>query len=620
MCGCSSASGQNKCRGSPDLPSTSPPTIDASQPTTQSVNPYTIHNAHSPAKVPCHHLCFARFFSGAVLAAFFWGCAGQVPPGGGPVDTIPPRIIRTMPDTNSVRVSVHSITLGFSEYVNRRSVEESIFISPYVGELEFEWDGKEVTARFSEPLKENTTYVVNVGTDVTDMQAGNRMAAGYTLAFSTGDSIDRGFVSGRVFDEKPEGVMVFAYRLNGIRPDTLDPSHTRPDYITQTGRNGVFALSHLSLGAYRVIAVRDEYRDLTYQRQLDQYGVTTGDILLRPGRPGIADVWFRLAKEDTSRPFLAGVRARDRYRIGIRFSEPIDSASFARASVRVVDTLNGTSVPVALLYQERLQPAQAGILLAAPLDSPATYRVRVRGVADMSGNLIDSAAPGDLLAGVLVPDTLRPHIGLRDLRDSARAVVIEPTLELLFTDPVAQAPLGKGVRLLDSVRAQVDCRLVWTGPASIALVPRRPLFSRAWYALTVTMDSLRSLRGLGYRDSTYRLRFQTMDLRATGVLAGSVEDTTGKEGKGRVFVTAASVDLNPPRSVTLVLDRPGSFTFPILPEGKYGISGFRDADSSGNYSPGLPFPFVPSERFAVYPDTIRVRARWTVEGAILRFK
>lgn len=584
------------------------------------MNPYTIHNAGSSRKVPPRSRCTGLVWPGLLLAALLWGCAGQVPPGGGPVDTVPPRVIRTMPDTNSVRVSVNSVTLEFSEYVSRRSVEESIFISPYVGELEFAWDGTEVTAKFSEPLKENTTYVVNVGTDVTDLRAGNRMAEGYSLAFSTGDSIDRGSVAGRVFDEKPEGVMVFAYRLNGIRPDTLDPSHTRPDYITQSGRNGVFALSHLSLGAYRIIAVRDEYRDLTYQRQLDQYGVTTGDLVLGPEHPGVADVWFRLAREDTSRPFLAGVRARDRYRIGIRFSEPIDSASLERASVQVVDTLNERPLPVVLFSQDRLQPAQAGILLAAPLDSPATYRVRVRGVADRAGNRIDSAAPGDLLEGVAAQDTIRPRISVRDMRDSVRNVAIEPVVEILLSDPVEQSPLAKGVRLIDSARATVDSRLLWTGHASLALLPRRPLMSRAWYAVVVTMDSVRSLRGIGYRDSTFTVRFQTMDVRSTGVLAGTVEDGAGKGGKGRVFVTAASVDLNPQRSATAILDRPGPFTFPMLPEGRYGISGFRDADSSGTYSPGLPFPFMPAERFAVYPDTIRVRARWTVEGAVLRFR
>ena len=556
----------------------------------------------------------------AVLLLSLLSCAGQVQPGGGPADTTPPAVIRTTPDTNSVRTDVKSITLEFSEYVNRRSVEESVFISPYVGELAFDWDGQSVTARFPDSLRSNTTYVVTVGTDVTDMRAGNRMAAAFTLAFSTGDSIDHGVIAGRVFDDKPEGVMIFAYRLDGMLADTLNPTRTRPDYITQSGTNGLFTLSHLALGSYRVIAVRDEYHNLIYERQIDQYGVGHGDILLSPSRSRSSDLWFRLSKEDTTKPFLAGARPRDRYRIALRFSEPVDSASVDRATAEVIDTLKGTSIPIAVFYQDRLQPAAAALFLAAPLDSPATYRVRVRGIADRAGNMIDSAAPGELIVGLLTPDTLRPHISVRDLRDSARTIPLSPSLELLFTDPVAQQPLQSAVTLLDTLRGEVEYRFIRTGPASAALVPRRPLASRAWYTLRVTMDSVRSLRGLGYRDSTYRIRFQTMDVRTTGEVSGSVVDETGTQAKGRIFVTASSVDLNPPRTATLVLSGPGPFTFPMLPEGKYGLSGFRDDDSSGGYSYGLPFPFTRSERFAVFSDTLRVRARWSVEGSLLRIR
>ena len=101
---------------------------------------------------------------------------------------------------------------------------------------------------------------------------------------------------------------------------------------------------------------------------------------------------------------------------------------------------------------------------------------------------------------------------------------------------------------------------------------------------------------------------------------GTVVDDAGPKGIGRVMVTASSVDLNPQRQKTIRLDRPGKFEMEQLVEGKYVISGYRDADSSGTYSYGLPHPFVPSERFAVYPDTVKVRARWGVEGIVLRFK
>ncbi|MEK7671238.1 MAG: Ig-like domain-containing protein, partial [Bacteroidota bacterium] len=96
------------------------------------------------------------------ITAILLSCAGQVAPGGGPVDTIPPTIIYTEPDTNSINIQTDNIVLEFSEYVDRRSVEESIFISPYVGQLEFDWSGRELTITFSEKLRENTTYVLNV--------------------------------------------------------------------------------------------------------------------------------------------------------------------------------------------------------------------------------------------------------------------------------------------------------------------------------------------------------------------------------------------------------------------------------------------------------------------------
>ena len=134
------------------------------------------------------------------LAGLLIQCAGQIQPPGGPPDTVPPRIIRTLPDSNAVRVQTGSVELEFSEYVDRRSVEESIFISPYVGELQFDWSGTQVTFTFPQSLRRNTTYVVNVGTDVADLRAQNRMSSGFTLAFSTGDSIDQGYISGRVFD------------------------------------------------------------------------------------------------------------------------------------------------------------------------------------------------------------------------------------------------------------------------------------------------------------------------------------------------------------------------------------------------------------------------------------
>ncbi|HSQ77221.1 MAG TPA: hypothetical protein VLT13_16785, partial [Bacteroidota bacterium] len=90
-------------------------------------------------------------------------------------------------------------------------------------------------------------------------------------------------------------------------------------------------------------------------------------------------------------------------------------------------------------------------------------------------------------------------------------------------------------------------------------------------------------------------------------------------GKGDIVVSARSIDLSPQRSDSVRVSVDTSFVIERLMEGKYAIQGYRDEDENRAYTPGLPHPYKPSERFAVYPDTVKVRARWNIEGVVLKF-
>ncbi|MBP1646832.1 MAG: hypothetical protein H6Q30_277 [Bacteroidetes bacterium] len=556
------------------------------------------------------------FFTLAAVVVLL-SCAGQIPPPGGPVDVVPPEVIRTVPDTNAVRVETNSIELEFSKYVDRRSVEESIFISPYVGDLEFDWSGTSVAVRFTQALRRNTTYVVNIGTDVKDRRAGNRMARGFTLAFASGDSIDRGAIRGRVYDEKPEGVMIFAYALGGINPDTLNPATTRPDYIMQTGLRGTYSLSHLSYNRYRVFAVRDQYRDLVYDKQTDQCGVASEDVVLSAQRPEVHDVNFQLSEEDTTRPFLTAVRALDRRHLVLGFSEPIDSLTFGRGEFLLSDTATGESVPIALQFLRPGAPSNGGILTVSAMDSGAGYRLTVRKISDRAGNPVDSLHASGDFAGNGTPDTLRPQL-VFSVKDSARGISPDAPLRVTFSEPVDTVSLAHGLTLSDTGKGILAAELLWVSPVQLLIRPHTELRFNSWYRLRVAMDSVRDAEGNSYKDSTAVVRFQTLDLRTTGTVEGSVTDA--RAGAGRIVVTVAGIDATDVRRKSISIPAPGGFLLDQLPEGKYVVSAFRDADDSGTYSYGLPFPFKPAERFAVYQDSVKVRARWGVQGVVISLK
>jgi hypothetical protein len=163
---------------------------------------------------------------------FIAGCANQIAPGGGEVDKIPPEIIEIYPADGTINFKDEYIEFGFSEYVDHRSTQDAIFISPALEETpEYDWSGKYVRLYFTKPLRDSTTYVVTIGTDVVDLNNKNRMAKAVSLTFSTGSKIDRRVAEGKVFEQKPDGVLIFAYRM-----DTKNPADTillkKPDYVS----------------------------------------------------------------------------------------------------------------------------------------------------------------------------------------------------------------------------------------------------------------------------------------------------------------------------------------------------------------------------------------------------
>jgi hypothetical protein len=553
---------------------------------------------------------------GAVILA---GCAGQGSPPGGPIDTTPPTIVRTSPDTNAVNVRPERIEIEFSKYVDRRSAEESIFISPYLGGLEYSWSGTEVTITFSDTLRSGVTYVVSVGTDVVDTRQKNRMAKGFSLAFSTGSEIDRGVISGRVFDAKPEGVMVFAYLLRDRMSDTLDPGKTKPDYITQTGRAGAYTLSNLALGPYRVLAVQDEYRNLLYDREVDRYGVAPHDVVLTAESSRVANLWFRLGKEDTTRPSVTGGTALNRHHVQIRFSEELDSIAFASAVMALTDTLETERVPILVQYLYHGKGNYVGMVAGQTLDSTAVYRVRVRNVFDRAGNPIDTAHAVCDFSGSSVRDTSRPQLQFLGLSDSARGVPGDRPLEISFNVPVRQEALQQAILLTDTLRRPQKTVMQWVNATDLHLASKVPLAGREWYQIHVIMDSVSDFYGNRYKDSVRVVKFRTRDLRQTGSISGAVMGLDPAKTRGPVFLSAVMLESSPPESRVLRLLRPGSYLLDRLMEGKYTVSAFLDLDSSGTYSYGRPFPYAPSEPFSVYMDTVKVRARWSVENVTLLF-
>ncbi|HRI83840.1 MAG TPA: Ig-like domain-containing protein [Ignavibacteria bacterium] len=244
---------------------------------------------------------FIFYFSVFVLSvSLFCSCANQLPPEGGKNDTDPPRLTYIFPRPNSTGVKGNKIILKFNEYVDRRSFEESFFISPLPAKgFNFEWSGREVEIVFNENFGRDRTYVIIIGKDLRDVRGGNNLSEPAVFAFSTGSKLDKGNISGKVFSDNYDRVKVLLYHVNDTTAIFPDPSVKIPDYVTQVSADGNYTFTNLPDGKFRLYAVIDEDRNNVYDKGIDKAALLPDDPVLTGDSISVSGLHFALNLPDT---------------------------------------------------------------------------------------------------------------------------------------------------------------------------------------------------------------------------------------------------------------------------------------------------------------------------------
>jgi len=98
-------------------------------------------------------------------------------------DTTRPEILFVTPTGDNIPVST-SISIVFSEAVNRTSVEGAILVSPVLSGINYTWLNDQTLVLAFDDLQFNTTYMVTIETEAMDL-AGNTLANDHSWHFTT---------------------------------------------------------------------------------------------------------------------------------------------------------------------------------------------------------------------------------------------------------------------------------------------------------------------------------------------------------------------------------------------------------------------------------------------------
>ena len=309
----------------------------------------------------------------AALLAMVAACASPGPPPGGPEDPDPPELVSITPDTMATGVSPRAVVFRFNEVVSERpqgatTLGGLFLISPRDGAPDVDWNRTALTVRPRRGWQRNTTYTVTMLPGLVDLR-GNVRTEGAVAVFSTGPSIPRTSITGRVFD----------WAAGTPAPRALVEAISRPDsvvYITQSDSSGSFRIRHAPRGTYTVRSYLDANNNRGFdERELwDSVRVVLGDS---------TRVELLAFLHDTIGPRIAGVSIADSVTLRVTFDRGIDPAMAIGPALFTLLARDSSIVPLASARSardwDRARAARADSIVAdsvrrARPAAPATPR------------------------------------------------------------------------------------------------------------------------------------------------------------------------------------------------------------------------------------------------------
>jgi uncharacterized protein (DUF2141 family) len=208
------------------------------------------------------------------------GCANIIPPAGGPRDSLPPQLVRASPPDSTVNFGGRRIVLEFDEFIDAQNTQ-SVLVTPYpLSPPSFESRLRTLTVTLRDTLEENTTYTINFGDAIKDVNEGN-ILRDFEYTFSTGAALDSLSFRGNVLVAETGRIDT---NMVAVLYRNLDDSaivNDRPRYITKLDRSGAFRFNNLPPGTFALYAYGD-VNSRRYPGRAQLFAFADSPIVVRP--------------------------------------------------------------------------------------------------------------------------------------------------------------------------------------------------------------------------------------------------------------------------------------------------------------------------------------------------
>lgn len=208
------------------------------------------------------------------------GCAQIGSPVGGPRDSLPPVLLNSNPANRALNFKGNRIVLTFDEYVQLTDLQKNLLVSPTpkINPV-VDFKLKTVSIKLRDTLQPNTTYNIQLGNAIEDINEGNPYRD-YSYVFSTGTYIDSFQFRGNVLlaETGKADSTLQVYLYNSLGDSAVYKE--KPRYIARIDSSGNFLFNHLAGGVYNVFALKDESGQKMYNNPTQLFAFADSTVTI----------------------------------------------------------------------------------------------------------------------------------------------------------------------------------------------------------------------------------------------------------------------------------------------------------------------------------------------------
>ena len=521
-----------------------------------------------------------------ITALLIIGCASMQKPQGGPRDRTPPKLLKATPSNMTRNFSVKQIRLDFDEYFSLKNQTQEITVSPTMDKAPtFKTSKKSLVVDFKDTLQKNTTYVINFGKSIADLNEGN-VLNNFTYVFSTGPHIDSLSVSGNVQNlmtqEKEKDVTVMLFPLN---KDTLW-AKKKPTIFAVTDSSGNFSLNNLHDGDYRIYALKEKVANRIYDKDDELVAFQTAPIHLKRDT---ANIHLNLFKQEPDKFRLTERRFDADGKMLFIFNKPIEKPS------------------VKILYPPNLD-AEKIVDFKKTRDTAMVY-MKNMDFDSIRVEFLQNTIPIDTVSlRKSRKETFDRNISLKYNTSFDNKIRAGNTLVVTTNTPIQS--IDNSLITLNEDSTNVSNFTITKDTATMT----RLSFNYKWkansrYQLIFNEGALTSIYGDKNKKFLKPFQLDKPDNYGPLTLKVTIPDTS----KGYVIEL-----LDDQKNVVHrdPLIKSGNVVYKNYPVGKYNVRVIYDDNKNGKWDSGNVKKRIQPENIWVYPKQITLRSNWEAEEPI----